>query len=434
MANKAYCRAFNKANKIALDTPFSGVPFLIKDMIDTANLPHTDGSRLFQKRIPACNVSYIEAVEQAGLNIIGNTNCPEMASTVVTSNNLFGTTNNPWDLEYSVFSSSGGSAAAVAAGVLPIAHGTDGAGSNRLPASTTNLFGMKPSYGRTLCGESNGQHDIAKTNQTLRKTVRDSAQLFALTEDKNCSIYDGTVGFVQEPIKRKLRIGCIRSINNGLETDLTTQMAMKKTMKVLTELGHTIIVLDDIEHPISDYNLLHQAYVAFFAKKTRSLIPAVEAMTGKRFCDSDLLTPMLKSFIMQNHHLDNPADEYLTSLPKQYDHYFSKYDLLLTPVSPVASMKSNELTPNSEWSDATAHFIIHRLQFTAGASFGHTPAMSVPLYIDKKTQMPTGSQFTAARGDERTLFELAYQLELHESWNRKWAPHSLMYTDNLQDR
>ena len=190
MTTRAYGRAREKAKSISLDSRFAGVPILIKDMVDVGGVRRTDGSRLLATNIPKTNVRYIDGVEEAGLNIIGMTNVPELAGGLTTNNDLFGATRNPWKLEYSVFASSGGSAAAAAAGIVPLVHGTDGAGSNRLPASITGLFGMKPSRERMLSGESDGGHDLTKTNQTLGRSVRDSAALLDHTEDKSGVRYE----------------------------------------------------------------------------------------------------------------------------------------------------------------------------------------------------------------------------------------------------
>ena len=125
MTTQAFDRARNKAGSFPLDTPFAGVPILMKDIIDVGGIHRTDGLRLNSNNIFAKNVAYVGGVEAAGLNIFGMTNVPEFAACVVTANDMFGVTHNPWNLAYSAFSSSGGSAAVVAGGVLPMAHGTD---------------------------------------------------------------------------------------------------------------------------------------------------------------------------------------------------------------------------------------------------------------------------------------------------------------------
>ena len=201
MTTRTYERARKKAKTIPSDSVFAGVPILIKDMIDVGGVRRTDGSRLWLANVPKENVAYIDGVEAAGLNILGMTNVPEFAGGGTTNNNLFGETRNPWNLDYSTFVSSGGAAAAAASGVLPLVHGTDGAGSNRLPASITGLLGIKPSSKRMLSGEAGGGHDLTKTNQTMGRTVRDSAALLNHTEDKSGKLYK-PVGLVQGPSKK----------------------------------------------------------------------------------------------------------------------------------------------------------------------------------------------------------------------------------------
>ena len=107
MTNSAFDRARSKADTIPLDAPFAGVPILMKDMIDIGGLPRTDGSRLKLKNIPERSVEYVEAIEQAGLNILGQTNVPEMASFIITNNNVFGATKNPWNLDYGIVTVTG---------------------------------------------------------------------------------------------------------------------------------------------------------------------------------------------------------------------------------------------------------------------------------------------------------------------------------------
>ena len=143
ITTRTYERALKNAETISKDTTFAGVPILIKDMVDVGGVRRTDGSRMMLSNVPADNVMYIDGVEAAGMNIIGMTNAPEFAQLgIVTNNTAFGSSRNPWDLSKSTLGSSGGSAAAVASGMVPMAHGTDGGGSNRLPACAQGLFGL----------------------------------------------------------------------------------------------------------------------------------------------------------------------------------------------------------------------------------------------------------------------------------------------------
>ncbi len=239
MATPAYDRAREKAESIPRDTLFAGVPILMKDMIDVGGIYRTDGSRLNSANMPEKNVAYVDAVESAGLNILVMTNVPEFASCVVTANDLFGAIHNPWDINYSAFASSGGAAVAVAGGVLPMTHGTDGGGSSRLPASTTGILGMKPSRFRMLSGEADGGHDLIKTNQTLSRTVRDSAMLLSLTEDRSGMVYE-PVGLVQGSSKKRLRVGYVADMPGLCDVELAVKAAQDRSANLLQQLGHTL--------------------------------------------------------------------------------------------------------------------------------------------------------------------------------------------------
>ena len=403
--------------------PFAGVPILCKDMIDIGGLRRTDGSRLYLANVPEKNVAYIDAMEAAGFNILGVTNVPELAGHVLTDNEVFGPTRNPWNLEYSTFTSSGGSAAAVASGCVPLAHGTDGGGSCRLPASATGLLGMKPSRFRMLSGEADGSHDLVKTNQSLSRTVRDSAALFDCTEDKTGDVY-APVGFVQGPDARRLRIGHVVESPGPLEITSDVREAQEDAAMLLQALGHEII---EVPYPVSDLDAFIDAYEAFSAEKFRPVGPAIEKLTGKGILESGLLTPWMASFAEEAAHFDAARLErrhrVFDAIPQAFDEALEGCDLLLTPVSPVACPRLGEASPRDLYSKEKFRSLMAHLQFTGPVNFGGHPAMSVPLYWE--AEVPIGSHFIASRGCDALLYTLAYELEEARPWANRWAPHSL---------
>ncbi|NCF20683.1 MAG: amidase, partial [Haliea sp.] len=160
-------RALNFASSVSSRSTFAGVPTLVKDLVDVGGVRRTNGSLMNLAYVPEESVDYIKAMENAGLGVMGMTNTPEFASLALSDNLAFGATRNPWSLEHTAGGSSGGSAAAVAAGYVPLAHGTDGGGSNRIPASCCGLLGMKPSRYRQLSGEADGGHLFLRTHQCL---------------------------------------------------------------------------------------------------------------------------------------------------------------------------------------------------------------------------------------------------------------------------
>ena len=426
MTNDAFERARKAAGTIPLDTRFAGVPILMKDMIDIGGLRRTDGSRLMLENRPDRNVAFVDGVESAGFNIFGQTNVPEMASFVITNNDVFGATRNPWNLDYSVFSSSGGSAVAVAAGVVPIAHGTDGAGSNRLPPSATGIFGMKPSRFRMRSGEAGGEHDIAKTNQVLSRTVRDNAAAMAETEDPSGKVFK-PVGFVKGPSTRRLKVGLISPDGALMKTDPEVLDAQQKAARLMENLGHTV---EETPWPV-DAEAVAEAYVKFFAGKVGALKSAVETASGKPLMESGLLTPLLASNILSSAAFT--AEEiaegrtYLNAIEPLFEAAFKKFDVLLGPVAPVVAPPLFEHTPQELWTDEMANYVSARLKYTSPVNFAGCPAMSVPLGRSRSTRIPIGSHFVAAKGNDRLLYELAYELEAARPWRAVWAPFSLKY-------
>ncbi|MEO0976510.1 MAG: amidase [Pseudomonadota bacterium] len=431
MTTRAYDRARERAQLISDDAPFAGVPFLMKDMVDVGGMLRTDGSKLLEKNVPDKNVLYVDAVEEAGLNIIGMTNVPELASYIMTDNSLYGPTLNPWNLEYSAYTSSGGAAAAVAAGVMSMVHGTDGAGSNRLPPSATGIFGMKPSRGRKLSGEADGGHDLAKTNQAISRTVRENAALFDLTEDKSGGAFK-PVGFVQGPSERRLKIGYVANPRTNVPVEPEVLAAQMSTANLLENLGHEVI---EVEFPV-DEQQMQENYFAFFAGKVGGLKALVEQVSGKPVLESGLLTRLLASNV--EYSVDNytPADieagiAYLKSLSEVFANVFAEIDIMLAPISPVVCPKLDEASYDDLWSDEVANFMMGRLRFTAPINPAGIPAMSVPLNWGATSGMPIGSHFIAGAGNEKTLFELAYELEEARPWRTRWAPFSLKFVERF---
>jgi len=426
MTNDAFDRARKAAGTIPLDTRFAGVPILMKDMIDIGGLRRTDGSRLMLENRPDRNVEFVDAVESAGFNILGQTNVPEMASFIITNNDVFGATRNPWNLDYSVFSSSGGSAVAVAAGVVPIAHGTDGAGSNRLPPSATGIFGMKPSRFRMRSGEAGGGHDLAKVNQMLSRTVRDSAAAMAETEDPSGKVFE-PVGFVEGPSARRLKVGLVSTDGALTNSDPEVLDAQQKAARLMENLGHTV---EETPWPV-DAEAVADAYEKFFAGKVGALKSAVETASGKPLMESGLLTPLLASNILSAAAFtaEDIAEgrAYLNKIEPLFEAAFKKFDVLLSPVAPVVAPPLFEHTPQELWTDELANYVSARLKYTSPINFAGCPAMSVPLGRSRSTGIPIGSHFVAAKGNDRLLYELAYELEQARPWRAVWAPFSLKY-------
>ena len=170
------------ADRALPDTPLAGVPFLIKDLVYMAGVPCTYGSRLYAENVPDHDATVVSRYRDAGLVIFGRTNTPEFGLNVATEPALFGPTRNPWNTDHVPGGSSGGAAAAVADGWLPVAHATDGGGSIRIPASCCGLVGLKPTRGRNPQGPDVGEGwNGMSTGHVVSRSVRDSAAFLDAT-------------------------------------------------------------------------------------------------------------------------------------------------------------------------------------------------------------------------------------------------------------
>lgn len=426
VTTRTFERAFDKAETISKDTVFAGMPIMIKDMVDVGGVRRTDGSRMMLTNTPAENVMYVDGVEASGLNIIAMTNVPEFAQLgLVTNNMAFGLSRNPWDLSKSTLGSSGGSAAAVASGMVPMAHGTDGGGSNRLPACAQGLFGFKPSRARMLPGEAGGVHGATKTNQAISRTVRDSAALLVHTEDPNGPF--PAIGLVTGPANRRLKIGYAPMIRGGIAVDPAVAAAQENTVQLLRDLGHDVvdaIIPVDQEEFFRNFNGAFLRQFGVVAEQARSI-------SGASAGESGLLDPFTASLIEWGSSFsaeDQAAGAaYLQKVPGLFDALFKNIDVLLSPVMPFVSIDTNALSPGYLVNDHLLNFLQSGLAYTAAANVSGHAAMSVPLNWDTKSGMPIGSQFQAAAGNDAMLYELAFELEQARPWKDRWAPYSVKF-------
>lgn len=426
LTTQVFEEARNRAETMKLDGPFAGVPFFYKDLIDVAGLPRSSGAHKAFTYIPKVSPDYVKSAQDSGLITLGATNTPEFATTVNTSNLRFGVTANPWDLSRSVSGSSGGSAAAVAAGYVPMAHGTDGAGSLRLPASYCGVFGMKPSRARVRSGEADGRHDLIKHNHVLTRTVRDSAAMLAVTEDTGPKAAWLPIGLVDRPLKRRLRIGLSRGGMFNLTPDVDQAAALESAVNLLLDLGHEI---DEAPaYPVSGEEFWHHMD-AIFLSRMPQLITLVETLTGQEFADNDVLSPLTTEIALDSQKQPigarADAEQFFANLTKNMTLYYRDMDVLLSPVQPIAQFLKKDFGPNARYGEI-ARPMQEFMSYTAAANATGAPAMSVPLYWTPEG-LPLGTHFEALPGEDKLLLELAYELEAARPWKHKWAPHSGYY-------
>ncbi len=410
-----YERALDKVRTATPAGPFGGVPFLIKDLNSYIGLPTRAGTRSRRNSPPLTRQQgHVDAFDRAGLVVIGKSSVPEYGLLPTTEPLAYGPTRNPWDPSRSSGGSSGGAAAAVAAGIVPVAHGSDGGGSLRIPGSCCGLFALKPSRGRMLDTRNERAYSDLSGKHVLSRSVRDSAALFALTEDSGPEAQLRPIGHVTEPLRRRLRIGLVTKSLTGKAPDRHVRAALAGAVRLVRELGHEVIPTrwPTDERFMRDFALLYGSSAAL-------LVQSMTEATGRR-PDANELEPFtlsLAEMIAATPQAERDAAmQRLQAAVGLYDPWFAaeRVDVILSPVI-------DRLTPPIGFISGDGPFeqvlerAIDYAGFTPFHNIAGAPAMSVPLYWTADG-LPIGSQFAAPVGGEALLFQLAYQLEAARPW------------------
>ena len=423
--------------------PFGGVPFLLKDFgAHYAGAPHTSGSRALRDFVPAHDAELVRRWQAAGLNILGKTNTPEFALLGVTEPRLHGPARNPWQLAHTPGGSSGGAAAAVAAGIAPVAGAGDGGGSIRIPAACCGLFGLKPSRGRVPTGPEQGEKwQGAAVEHVLSRSVRDSAALLDATQGPDAGapyFLPGPVRPYLEEVGRppgRLRIAfsLAHPLGRALHPECAT--AVRDAAHLLESLGH-----DVAEGPLPfDGRAVAAAFLMLYFGETGASLAALARHLGRpaRPADVEPTTWLLgllgrtytaADFAAARHTWNDSA--------RRMGTFHQTHDLLLTPTLAGPPVRIGELQPRpverallrvvntfglgglvrrSGLVEKLAEQSLEKTPYTQVANLTGQPAMSVPLHWTADG-LPCGVQFIAALGAEDVLFRLAGQLEQARPW------------------
>ncbi|MDP3739370.1 MAG: amidase [Hyphomonadaceae bacterium] len=418
MVSDTYALARTRA-QTALTGPFAGVPYLIKDLNSVIGAKTRQGSRSTESLPVATEQdAYINASFATGIVCIGKSATPENGYLPTTEPLAFGPTRNPWNTEHSTGGSSGGSAAAVAAGVVPMAHANDGGGSIRFPAANCGLVGLKPSRGRMIYEELKpGPLDIA-VQGVVSRTVRDTAGFFAATEFNTAGSMFPPVGMVTTPGTKKLRVGVITKGFSGAEASPDVAAAVNATAKLLEGAGHTVSLTNWPTAPT-----FGDDFLSFWSLGAAQDMKLVAEITGK---PADETTAEPFSLRMaQNAALLKPEDiegvqKRLMEATAAYNTWMAGFDVVVSPVftsppSPLGFLRGD--VPFDELRQR----LLHEVGYTLIHNVAGAPAMSLPLGWSQ-TGLPIGIQFCAAGGAEKTLLELAYELEAAQPWIGKRPP------------
>jgi amidase len=349
-----------------------------------------------------------------GLISLGKSATPEWGFLPTTEPVAFGPTRNPWNPAYSSGGSSGGAAVAVAAGVVPIAHASDGGGSIRIPASCCGVFGLKPSRGRMFgAPKANDVTDLS-VNHVVTRTVRDSAAAFAASEDTGTDAVFPYVGFISGPGKRRLNVGLLLEGVDGRGPDPDVRYATERSADLIRSLGHTVT---PTRWPVSttfieDFLLLWASGAADLVGGVRKAAPGVPIQA--------LLDPftvgLAEMFGRAEEGALKEAVERLNVAERAYTPWFaaSGFDVVMSPVLGMSPPRLGFVGPNVPMRTLVERLIAY-VGYTPYHNVAGAPAMSVPLNWNT-SGLPIGTQFAARPGHEGVLFELAYELEQAQPW------------------
>jgi amidase len=406
------------------DGPFRGVPYLLKDLYAAeAGKPLSNGSKAYKAAdyVSSEDSTLVSRYKAAGLISIGRSNSPEFGSIPVTEPEAWGPTRNPWDLSRTPGGSSGGSASAVAAGIVPIAHASDGGGSIRIPAACCGLVGLKVSQGRISMGPSRDESNLG-VEHCVSRSVRDSARLLDATHGPGI----GDVIIAPTPRRPfidevgadpgRLRIGMLDFNPRGGDVHADCVDGVHKTAKLLESLGHHVEPgFPDI---FSD-NEIGRAFSMLWSTNMGTAIRRFSQALGREMIPNDIeaMNWAQAEFAKGVNGVDfSLAQASSIQFRRAIQSWWTQgWDLLLTPTLsapplPVGSMPNNPEHPMTPLMTAGSW-----VAFTSQFNISGQPAISLPLHRTAEG-LPVGMQLAAAYGREDVLIRVASQLEQAAPW------------------
>jgi amidase/6-aminohexanoate-cyclic-dimer hydrolase len=401
--------------------PFRGVPFVLKDLsVYLTGTITSGGSRVWKNNVAEFDSTLVSRYKRAGLVIFGKSNTPECGLTTTTESVLFGQTRNPWNLERTPGGSSGGSAALVAARVVPMAHGSDGGGSIRIPASCCGVFGFKPTRSRVPLGPAQfeGWNGMAH-HHALTVSVRDSAALLDLTGGQELGspyfspLPDRPFLEAAQSDPGSLKIALIATAPDGITIDPECKSAALAAAKLCESLGHKI---DEVTLPV-DARLARGAFLDVLHVSIARVLDDAATRLGRSVTEQDVETVTWATFAAGRNTSSVAYSRAIATLHQiglAMADFHQKYDVVLSPTLAKPPVPLGELSLSQEvakWGKAVMEFS----PFTALYNITGEPSMSVPLHWTSDG-LPVGVLFSGRFGEDAVLFRLAAQLERAQPW------------------
>lgn len=424
------------------DGTLAGVPMLLKNISQSFQGEKiTSGSKLMVENVAKQDSNLVSKLRNGGLIVAGHTNAPEFGLKNITEPVSHGATNNPWNINFSPGGSSGGSAAAVTSGIVPIAGASDGGGSIRIPASFTGLFGLKPTRGRTPVGPGVGrQWQGAAIDFALSRSVRDSAVMLDLLQTIQpeaafqTPLFPGN--YRDEEIRKwdkPLRIAVSTESPVGTPVSDEARLAVKKTTKWLEQQGHHV---EEVAPNIDGVSLMRQYYL-MNSGEISALILTLERLLGRKLTEKDM---EIETWLLNEAGKSVSAAEFTMSLATwdvaaaEMAAFHETYDFYVTPATAFTAPRVGELTHSevrqrelreaiqkvgkNDQQDLIFDMFLPSLAytpFTQLANLTGQPAMSVPVHVSE-AGMPLGVHVMASKGREDLLLRLAFQMEQSDIW------------------
>ncbi|HEU0246056.1 MAG TPA: amidase [Gaiellaceae bacterium] len=399
------------------EAPFRGVPIVVKDLTATAGIRTTYSCLAFAANVPDFDTAVVRRIRGAGFVILGKSNTPEFGTVAFTESDLNGATRNPWNLELTPGGSSGGAAAALAAGLAPIAHGTDGGGSIRIPASCCGVFGLKPSRGRVSSAPFTSLEGLS-TAGPLSRTVADAACLLDVLAG-----YEPGDPWWAPPPERPFA-ETVGEHSRPLRVAVTSTPPIETTVhaECVTALSSAASLLDDLDHelvdatpPWSEPGLLDDFITVWQVSPT--LYPV----------DAELLTPLNRGLAEEAR--STPAASYAAAVARlqmaarRIVEFWLEFDIVLTPTLALPPVPIG-------WQEVGVSDALEQLRrntlftpFTAVANLTGLPAMSLPLHWSDDG-LPIGVQAIGPPAGDALLLSLAAQIEAARPWAHRHPPVS----------
>lgn len=421
VVHKAYDEARATAAGDLPDGPFKGVPFLIKDLgAQVKGWPRTSGSRFARVAADDTDSELVARYRAAGVVLLGKSNTPEFGIPGVTNSDQLGACRNPWNPDHISGGSSGGAASATAAGMVPLAHASDGLGSIRIPAACCGLFGMKITRDRTpICEVVDGALGFS-VHHVVSRTVRDSAAMLDATgypqagDPFQAPAKDGP--YLDEVARSpgRLRIAWSAETPSGRPIPEEMLAHLLRTVELLKGLGHEVF-----EKGLGvDYRQLYRAQSLASASNFSANVARWVEKLGREPGD-DELGPLARRGYEAGKRLNGQQAfwgfQQLRLMNRQILSAFEDFDVYLTPVMSTPAPRIDWLDPNMADTREFDKRQAATYATTPPANFTGQPSMSVPLW-ESEEGLPVGMMFTGRFADEATLYRLAGQLEKEQPW------------------